>query len=398
MKNVRVIPWIVVAALFGVIGGSYGADRLKESDSLTRLKSVLVDHLKTGPGSSENAINDLVKHLDFLLSKRAEMAAFKLNLGASYSGHQAGNESLHCLGLETKIGYENYPYGIRFNGGTGVIYKNGFAQESVTGLLLNCDYYLSPLWEAYAFVERFSDSYMSILERYEIGVGLECEADVLRPASWRDVDDLYEEGLRYFDGLSNGTGENENLRILLADVRREEKRLRLAERKAKTSLQLALAITVFSEFEQGQIETAADTFKVFEGTPFIVRSKDTLKFPLAGSQRYRLVLRPTIKAKPSELVSIVGQVYFKLPLFGGETGVYDWRADARTLIDVSLGRTGFWNGEIKLSLEYRGHFDSLPPRLPESVIEEYRAANQILRKIVAEKIHHECFVKLSIGF
>jgi len=126
-------------------------------EKLDELKKASADQLqiKIGGGFSENIVPDSLANLE-----REPKELSKLNLNSSISKGFFPNELTFITDSSFQL-------------------EDGAVKENVTKLLLNYEYYFSKGLEGYVFVERFSDSYLSIQQRYEIGTGLKLETDSL---------------------------------------------------------------------------------------------------------------------------------------------------------------------------------------------------------------------------
>ena len=126
-------------------------------EKLDELKKASADQLQIsiGGGFSENIVPDSLANLE-----REPKELSKLNLNSSISKGFFPNEFTFITDSSYQL-------------------EDGAVKENVTKLLLNYEYYFSKCLEGYVFVERFSDSYLSIQQRYEIGTGLKLETDSL---------------------------------------------------------------------------------------------------------------------------------------------------------------------------------------------------------------------------
>lgn len=126
-------------------------------EKLDELKKVSADQLqvKIGGGFFENIVPASLLNLE-----REPKELSKLNLNSSVSKGFFPNELTFITDSSFQL-------------------EDGAVTENVTKLLLNYEYYVQPWIEGYVFVERFSDSYLSIQQRYEIGTGVKLETDSL---------------------------------------------------------------------------------------------------------------------------------------------------------------------------------------------------------------------------
>jgi hypothetical protein len=87
-------------------------------------------------------------------------------------------KELSKLNLNSSVSKGFYPNELTFITDSNFQLEDGAVKENVTKLLLNYEYFLRQWLEGYLFVERFSDSYLSIQQRYEIGTGIKLEAEI----------------------------------------------------------------------------------------------------------------------------------------------------------------------------------------------------------------------------
>ncbi|HEX9901858.1 MAG TPA: hypothetical protein VGB72_03240 [Acidobacteriota bacterium] len=87
-------------------------------------------------------------------------------------------KELSRLNLNSSISKGFYPNEVTFITDSNFQLEDGAIKENVTKLLLNYEYFLLHWLEGYVFVERFSDSYLSIQQRYEVGTGVKLEAEI----------------------------------------------------------------------------------------------------------------------------------------------------------------------------------------------------------------------------
>lgn len=347
--------------------------------------------------------------IDYLKLKEKEVRPFSLSIEAGFNGHKAGEEGLYKLGLETKMTYDAYPNEFRFNAGTNVQLKNGKLQENVTTLLINYDYYLESWLEIYGFAERFSDSYLSILHRYETGGGLKFQLDLLGPnlkqelTTYKTKSKAYEKLEEHITTISDGSESQAYRELLLRQLqalKKEGTRIVEALKKKYAWLSLGMAVTVLSELEKPEIETFIDDIVEENGTITIQETTKTTKIALDGEHRFRIVLRPSIVIRPWPTLSLEGIHYMKYPLGNPNRvdGRLDYRTDSHVLLKLILPKVPDWAKEVALIFGYHRHYDNLPPQVPQSIIDENIAAKKSLRKTVAGDTHEEFVFSLAIKF
>jgi hypothetical protein len=343
--------------------------------------------------------------IDFLKTYEKEVPPFNLSVQVAFDGNKAGEEDLYKLGLKTEMKYNTFPRAFRFGAGMNVQSKNGKFQENVTTLLVNYDYHLFPWLETYGFVERFSDSYLSIQQRYEIGGGIKYELDLLTPG-WKKKSKLYKHATKAFDEFKSHIDEHDTStdKKLLLDqlnaLKIEGTRIVETLKKKYAWLSLGIAVSLFSEIEHPEIETYTDNIIQENGVTNIQETQNTEKFVIDKDHRFRIVLRPSIVIRPWAYLSLEGMYYRKLPL-GSPTKIdkhYDYRTDSVARIKLILPIVPNWANEVSLIFEYHHHYNNIPPQIPQSTIDNYLTLQKHLRKTVAEKTHEQFIFSLAVKF
>lgn len=358
----------------------------------------------------------------FLKAHEKSVLPFNLSVGAGYNGHKAGESHLYKLDVSTKISYDIYPHTFRFDAATSAQVKNNELEENILSLLVNYDYHFYHWLEIYGFAERFSDSYLSILQRYETGGGIKFELDFLdskwkkKIKSYKGASTVYKEMKKAIVDIykdHDSTAHKDLLLGKLSALKSEGIRIVEALRKKKAWLSLGMAFTVLSELEKAEISSIVDV----EATPANNTSEngnengveptpeanDPEKFPLPAEHRFRFVLRPSFILRPVPNVSLSGMFYIKYPLgrpHRVEIEEGEWRRDYRmdyfAQLKLTLPKTPGWAKEIALVFAYQRHFDNLPPRMPKIIIEP--GFKKTLQTPVAEDTHEVYVLSLVIKF
>jgi hypothetical protein len=318
------------------------------------------------------------------------LGRFELGLRAGFMQHQAGETNFLKLDLGASLSQDSYPHQIRFDTGTSFVIQNDSYQENVSALRLNYDRYLAPWLESFGFVERFTDSYLSIQQRFEVGAGLKVE--------WRvfpDRDRLAEEGRDLAEAVdreletfaaSPEVRRDPGLRRQVSNLERERDRVWQFLRRSLERLELGLAVNVFSEIEQAALETFLDP----AGT--------SVKITLDGEHRLRYVVRPSFAFRPSESLTFRGQFYWKGPLGSPQRrdGRLDYRYDTLLSAEFGLPVSAGWAKKLLFKVEHKIHYDHCPPRIPALVQAEYSAQGGVLRATEARPRHAEFSLSLEL--
>ncbi len=362
--------------------------------------------------------------IEFLKKKRDDLFPFNLGVDLSFQGNRAGESNLYKLNIKTDFSSYQYPGEFYFQAGTALQFSNNVVQEDVTKLIINCNYYLDPWIKVYGFVERFSNSFLSLQHRYEIGGGFMLELNLFKKKKEKEREKkLYRDSVKKHakpnseekkDGVYDIAWlrekfENEELTPYndaskkLDEVKKEEKIFLKSLEKKFARVSLSLAFTIFSEFEKAEIETYVDDIVTGEdGKIRICEGAATARFPLEGEQRFRAVLRPMARLNLTENFFLLAYIYLKGPLNKPyrTAGRLDYRSDGLLRAEFKVGNPFKWAKNLTIFFEYQRHYDNLPPRLPGSVIYEYYKDNpgKLLRRTIAEDTHEEFQFGINIRF
>ena len=367
---------------------------------------------------------EVKKFFEFLNTKNEELNRLNISVGAGFKGDWSGKKELYKLDIESEISKGIYPNEFRFKAGASIQLIDKTLQEDVTSLMVNYDHHFKPWLEVYGFVERFSNSYLSIKQRYEIGAGISFELDLLDTTKKIDkelntirdksekfmnihgniTDEVYKEFREYLDKLEDDSPDKKLainlLRSKYEDLEKEEKRIKQAFKKKYAKLSVGLAMSLFSELEQAEIKAYFDEIKEENGEQVIQKATETTSILLDMEHRFRFVLRPSVVVRPTDDLTLMAFKYFKYPLNSPyQNGERDYRTDALIRAQLVLKKDAGGAAKVSLIIEYQQHYDNFPPRLSQSKIDKF-ANGKILRDgyKIAEDTHEEFKFMLKISF
>jgi hypothetical protein len=360
--------------------------------------SIKGDTFGTGPAApgpadlSEND-DDNEKAIRLFIGERETVlkALSSLNISASagFSGHDAKNNNLYQLGLGVAVSKEMYPGEFRFRTGTSLVIQDSQLVENVTTMSLSYEHYLLSWLETYGFVDRYSNTFLNLNYRYEIGGGFKAEMH-LGKDKWKPRNDkshrILKKYRKYIDYLQNlaksrkdSDKEMDTLDLLqrLMELEHRESGVIEFSRKKRSLLTVAMAVSAFSELEKPDN---------LWGLP------DNL---LKERQHFRLSLRPSFVLRPSRMITLRGYFYYKHPLFkknnSNDPGHY--RTD--TILSAILNFSGdkSWTRNVSLVFEYQRHYENNPFGLKD-------VANQGLgiSMDLIQDTHDEFMIKLNVEF
>jgi len=371
---------------------------------------------------------EVKKFFEFLNTKNEELNRLNISVGAGFKGDWSGKKELYKLDIESEISKGIYPNEFRFKAGASIQLNDKTLQEDVTSLMVNYDHHFKPWLEVYGFVERFSNSYLSIKQRYEIGTGISFELDLLDTTKKIDkelntmkdkpekgyekfknihgniTDEIYKEFREYLDKLEDDSPDKKLainlLRSKYEDLEKEEKRIKQAFKKKYAKLSVGLAMSLFSELEQAEIKAYFDEIKEENGEQVIQKATETTSILLDMEHRFRFVLRPSVVVRPTDDLTLMAFKYFKYPLNSPyQNGKHDYRTDELIRAQLVLKKDAGGAEKVSLIIEYQQHYDNFPPWLPPSKIDEY-AHGKTFREgyEIAEDTHEEFKFVLKISF
>ncbi len=392
----------------------------------------------------------------FLIEIYKERRRLNFTVAAGYKGDIAGDEKLNSLDVNVGVSKGTFRRAFSLGVGTNLQFKNSGLLEDVTKLKLGYDHYYNRFFKTFGFVDRFSDSYLSLSHRYEVGGGVKFEWDLFGLSSiarkkWakflghkKKLQDLIQCYERSKDSkkcdkhscvkkckttLKSYFGCNIDRKAVIAllkalvdeeqedcncksgkvgnDVTRETIRAFLKQHKILT---LGFAVIALSEMEKAEITTSViETVTDEEGEATETVVEDSVKFPLDATQRYRLVLQPSIVVRPIDSIILKGIYSHKLPLGIPRKvdGKVDYRSHLLVRAEYVMWKTVTWAKSVSVVFEYQRDFDHVPPAIPGDDVtkyqDDYKEANKSvgtisLGKTEAEKSHERFQWKLEIKF
>lgn len=363
-------------------------------------------------GVLSNVPDDFWDALTFVREEEDRQRSLKAEINFGFSGDEAGEQSLFKLNTGISLSRASFPSEVSVASRLQLQLRDGKLQQDVTSLQITYDYHTVHNVEYFAFAERFTDSFMSIAQRYEIGFGARAalrfgQGDRLIAAEPKfdavaTRVPLVAQTLRDARAAAVAAGApqaaiREVTAAEEASFEGELKDLMTTLEDRETKLLLGLATSVFAE-----IETAAlDVVSVPVDGSDAEGVKATIGLP--STQRYRVSLRPTFKYRPMSDVQILVYPYFKLPIDGpghvtmpDGTRRFDYRRDVLSELSWTIrsDQTGLENVDFVFTFNH--YFDNVPPALPPSVVAQALENGRTFDKTVAERSHSYAAVSLRL--
>ncbi len=354
----------------------------------------------------QNMIQDFWSVMNVLKAGEDRQQVFKGSANFGFSGDQSEDQKLYQIAGGIRVNMENYPSQFNFKTGISMILNNGRFSENVSDIHISYDYHPlkeHKLWlENYVFLNRFSDAYLGVDQRYEIGGGVILNKyfkNKLLPTGQSKVEavskvtfdpDAYT-GTTWF----MCTKEKCTALDLPIPDKADIKKLKKAQQReinsvVKNHSQVRLGMLVGGFFELEKI-VASDSLETISGKKFYSEEFE-------AEANFRIELRPTLTYQPTETWSLKMRPYLKFPLphewFSTVTqGEFedkrvDFRMDWDTRLHVSMSK------HAGIDLNYRIIYDHAPTRTfyndlsPEGV--------PVL--LSANSFHHVFGVSFNVGF
>lgn len=401
MRPTRLAPLAVAAAL--VVGALSGQARAQTIAGVERaLLPLAADTLADVPDTFWSGLTFVRTEEDRQRSLRADIT-FGLN------GDETDSRSLFRFNTGIALARAAYPSEVTVVSRLALQLRDGDVQEDVTSLQISYDYHSAHNVEYFAFAERFADNFLSIQQRYEVGFGARGGITIGRTGAWREVDQQFEDVERGLPEVDRALGtaapaaragrtgpapdDIARLRTALTHLRRSYR-----ERHARVFV--GLAASVFAELERAELDLVrTDLAPATPAAAVPVR----VKVPLAGTHRYRLTLRPTLRVRPSGDVLITVLPYYKLPLDGprrvpGQGGVrrLDYRRDLLTEMVWTIRQDAPGLDQVDLVATLSHFYDNVPPALPASLLAEAAAEGRAFNRTIADESHRFATISLRL--
>jgi hypothetical protein len=344
--------------------------------------------------------------LSFLRQEEDRQRSLKADISFGLTGDEAGERSLFKLNTGITLSRGVFPSEVTVVSKLGLQQRDGQLQEDVTTLLISYDYHTTGHVEYFAFAERFTDSFLSIQQRYEVGFGLRFgrhfghvpgwartrrildEFEASLPSARQAVSTLSEEARRELPALGPGATDG---------LPRAKERLEHALRDRAARLFLGFVASAFAELERAEIDVVS--------APAAGSSEPaaTIKVPVPATQRYRLSLRPSIVVRPTDEIEIVVHPYFKVPLDGSQRVTMpdgsrrlDYRRDVISAMEWTIKEEQTGLESVGFVLNVNHYFDNTPPSVPASVIANAAALGRTLDRTSAERTHRLVSLALKL--
>jgi hypothetical protein len=301
--------------------------------------------------------------------------------------------NLYKLDAALRLRRGTYPGEFKFDAAVEVQLKDDKFQQNMRDLFIAYDHWVRRWAEGFVFASQFSDGFMAIDQRYEVGVGMFFGKYFGQTANPRDPLPLLKTDPRELDGWiedlkraqpsTRGMTKTDSasnpswlqcytkfyhdpmsltkLKEVLEEIDDRDQWQDAVDAQVQRSAQLRLgvAVSVFGEAEHPALKPAG-------------AGAEDSPLTLPTTWRYRLAVRPTFEWKPNRRWDLKADWYFKLPMPlsdlrrasipGEDETRFDYRYDldlsaAFSVTQKDLGEPG----DVSVDLRYRRIFDNVPP-------------------------------------
>ncbi len=302
-----------------------------------------------------------------------------------FSGNSSDASQLLKLNSHISFKRGTFPMEFSLDLKTETQVKNGVFNERLSDFLMTYDYY--PRFrnvekrknqKAFVFLNRYSDAYLGIEEKYEIGFGGMYNRWCLGQT-------------RASEKVAGIVKELENDSISLAKLfgptnyKDELEKLRIANVIKNTRVRVALLGGVFYEIEK---MVFTDSIASGDGKKAIESN-----FNATGSVKWEV--RPTLEINFTNDLQFSSKCYFKMPFTDilenvvALGGVRDSRPDV--FVDFQNSLTYKLSPNVGLEIQYRLMYDSAPQR-------KFITDNNSVFLIMPDQRHHYFGMSFRVGF
>ncbi len=422
-----------------------GAQNLNTlSNTYKRLDPDLVGQLTDDP-ACKITTQDFWTVLQALQAENVFQTQLRGSSSFSFNSDEAGDNTRYRFGAGASLSRGNYPSQIQFSTNIGVTLRGSTFEEEVSELSISYDHHQSLGFENYFFAERYTDNFLGIDQRYEVGGGvifqhysgytasgqgpkatmnafdmnaaydLAGQIDAMA-ADEAPVDSMLaeiDEATRdWYQCLGRAQSADTTsltdaalidlIRKTKADLKALAKfqhEAQQATQKRYGRLRVGLLLGIFGELEKATV-----------GDTLVVDDQDTKQFfsqSLPGQQAFRWEIRPTFTFRPSDRLRFDLRPYFKFPM------PWDWQEDvARTdpdgidqranvrvdwinTLTVRIGSSFLQKGSVSARLTYRLLYDHAPPRTLLPLLDPETGEPLLL---TAEDTHHILKLSFSVAW
>ncbi len=346
------------------------------------------------------SINEFWRIFKEIRDKEMSLDRLKGNAQFGFLGNSSEGDEILRINGGISLQKGSYPQDFEFSTMLNILIDNGELQENLSNLRISYDRFFNTKngfnMEGYSFINRRSDAYLGLNQRYEIGAGIIFAhwKKKLFPASQAMYDSYCEEKIS-FHSMDN--------QVVVCDVKncvpieargitpsdfdvlnQAQKRISNTIIKDHTPLRVGFMIGAFYEIESS---SHSDSLMTAEGMRFFSHDFTTVN-------KFRWEFRPTFDLRFSEGVRLKIRPFFKLPMpWEWETNV-DGKKEIDARLDFPISLTFALSDKFSMSINYVLYYDNAPP----SLLLEEKDVNGNPLYLTANKEHHYYAFQVNYAF
>lgn len=375
----------------------------------TLLKFPFLDTLPPN-AHAVKAAQQLATLLKYLKEQEQKEKRFNGNARFGFAGDKTDAASLYKLNAGITVSRGYYPDKFEFANDVGLVLSNGTFRENVSNMLITYDHSLmkgdSLFLEDYMVMSRFSDEFLGIEQRYELGGGfiIAFWSKKMSANGRNQYQQLTQLGIQAqsnsadslslcIDGNCQSYATQNPKNNEAEQLYRARQLAKVALRKKYNKFRVALLSGLLVEVEKA---FATDSLFTTAGKQEFTQSFD-------ASLHLRWELRPTIDIKPTDNWSFKIRPYFKMPMpwewysrvskYGQTSKAIDYRLDVQTNLSIRLAE---WvNKQASVELQYRILYDNAPRR---TFIDPALSTDAVPQLLQAQQTHHIIRLMFQVGF
>lgn len=312
-----------------------------------------------------------------------------------FNGNDAELSDRYSVNASASVTRNSYPHETRFTLESKVTMDNDKLEEDVKTLRVNQDYDVTNYFELFGFGELFSDEFMSIDQRYEVGVGFKLQRQI-----WNEHAQLKElsAAVDYIDVVIRWASRMGSLlpdsTDSISSLMKEIEHLQTARDVAKRNFEFArrqkrYLSLAFSTALVADLERPAELAVTVVDTNGGVSDTSTVKLKPRDHFRYRLNVRPSMRWQATKMLSFYFQSIFKFPIVN-DWYIHDLRID--TVLSAKLKASE----KIGVVTKFTQYFDNKPPALSGSQL--MRFSTKDIYKNEAPKRHSQFVLSIEYSF
>lgn len=379
----KFILLIILSFFLSIVNAQINPDLLKRYD-LVNLESLSAEEVKK--------VKPFWDAILYLQDYEMQQMRFKSTVNFGVNGDEAEDRSLYVAnaGLNFQKGF--YPGELSVSSSVRVRLDNNVFRENVSTLRMTYDYNFTQETEGYVYLDRFTDNFMNIDQRYELGGGVilpifggwsddklittgesvirrlnkinfDTSANFVQSGWYEVLREQSKKGKENWDENDDESLKNKIINDLIT-FRKSWKNARATTIKKYAKWRTGILFGIMSETEIANLS----------GISLNQLGEEKLFEASANKHTWRWTVRPTLDMQPNPFLKLKLRPYFKMPMpwqwqekvsLGDQSdNRVDWRLDLQTSATVYFP-TALWNQNrvISLSFSYRYLRDFSAPRV-----------------------------------